>query len=59
MREIVFRRSEHLVNGGGEMPDLLLIDGGKGQLSSAASALEELGLVDVAHINIVSNKYKY
>ena len=48
MREIVFRRMERLVNEGGEMPDLLLIDGGKGQLSSAASALEELGLADVA-----------
>jgi len=48
MREIVFRRLEHLVNEGGEMPDLLLIDGGKGQLSTAASALEELGLADVA-----------
>ncbi len=48
MREIVFRRLERLVNEGGEMPDLLLIDGGKGQLSSAASALEELGLADVA-----------
>ena len=34
MREIVFRRLERLVNEGGEMPDLLLIDGGKGQLSS-------------------------
>ncbi len=48
MREIVFRRLEGLVNEGGDMPDLLLIDGGKGQLSSAASALEELGVADVA-----------
>lgn len=48
MREIVFRRLERLVNEGGEMPDLLLIDGGRGQLSSAASALEELGAADVA-----------
>ncbi len=48
MREIVFRRMERLVNEGGEMPDLLLIDGGRGQLSSAASALEELGVADVA-----------
>lgn len=48
MREIVFRRLERLVNEGGEMPDLLLIDGGRGQLSAAASALEELGAADVA-----------
>lgn len=48
MREIVFRRLERLVNEGGEMPDLLLIDGGKGHLSSAVSALEEIGAADVA-----------
>ena len=30
------------------MPDLLLIDGGRGQVSAAASALEELGAADVA-----------
>ncbi len=48
MREIVFRRLEQLVNEGSEMPDLLLIDGGKGQLSSTVSALEELGVADVA-----------
>ncbi|MEE9257028.1 MAG: excinuclease ABC subunit UvrC [bacterium] len=48
MREIVSRRMERLVNEGGEMPDLILIDGGKGQLSAAAGALEEVGVADVA-----------
>ena len=48
MREIVARRMERLVNEGGEMPDLILIDGGKGQLSAAAAALEEVGVADVA-----------
>ncbi|MEK6711875.1 MAG: excinuclease ABC subunit UvrC [Nitrospinota bacterium] len=47
MREIVQRRMERLVNEGGEMPDLILIDGGKGQLSAAAAALEEVGAADV------------
>jgi excinuclease ABC subunit C len=47
MREVVSRRCERLVNEGGEMPDLILIDGGKGQLSSAAAALEEVGVADV------------
>lgn len=47
MREIVLRRVERLVNEGSEMPDLILIDGGKGQLSAAAAALEEVGVADV------------
>ncbi|OGL63489.1 MAG: excinuclease ABC subunit C [Candidatus Tectomicrobia bacterium RIFCSPLOWO2_02_FULL_70_19] len=47
MREVVLRRVERLVNEGGEMPDLILIDGGKGQLSAAAAALEEAGSADV------------
>ncbi|MBI3127285.1 MAG: excinuclease ABC subunit UvrC [Candidatus Tectomicrobia bacterium] len=47
MREIVLRRVERLVNEGGEMPGLILIDGGKGQLSAAAAALEEAGAADV------------
>lgn len=47
MREIVSRRMERIVNEGGEMPGLILIDGGKGQLSSAAEALEEVGVADV------------
>jgi len=46
MREIVTRRMERAVNEGGEMPDLVLIDGGKGQLSAAAAALEEVGVAD-------------
>ena len=48
MREIVSRRMERLVNEGSEMPNLILIDGGKGQLSAAAGALEEVGVADVA-----------
>ena len=44
MHEVVLRRYRKLLEGGGPFPDLILIDGGKGQLSSAYSALEELGL---------------
>ncbi|MDA1000609.1 MAG: excinuclease ABC subunit UvrC [bacterium] len=47
MREIVSRRMERLVNEGKPLPDLLLIDGGKGQLSAAAAALEDVGVADV------------
>lgn len=44
MREVVGRRYRRVLEEGGEMPDLVLIDGGKGQLSAATAALEELGL---------------
>ncbi len=44
IRQAVLRRYEKLVTGEGIVPTLILIDGGKGQVGSAASALEELGL---------------
>ena len=44
MHEVVLRRYRKLLEAGGPFPDLILIDGGKGQLSSAYSALQELGL---------------
>ncbi len=46
MREVVGRRYRRLLEEGKELPDLVLIDGGKGQLGAAVSALEELGLGD-------------
>ena len=44
MREIVYRRYKRVKEEGIGLPDLILIDGGKGQLSMAVSALRELGL---------------
>lgn len=44
MREIVFRRYRRLVGEGKDLPQLIVIDGGKGQLSSACDALRELDL---------------
>ena len=44
MREVVIRRYRRLKNEQATLPDLILIDGGKGQLSMAISALRELGL---------------
>jgi len=44
MREVVGRRYKRLLEEGEELPDLVLIDGGKGQLGAAVDALEELGL---------------
>lgn len=44
MKEIVGRRYKHLKEENSSMPDLIVIDGGKGQLSAACSALVELDL---------------
>ncbi len=44
MREVVGRRYRRLLEEGKELPELVLIDGGKGQLGAAVEALEELGL---------------
>lgn len=44
MREILMRRYTRLVEEGAELPDLIVVDGGKGQLSSAYAVLCELGL---------------
>ena len=46
MREVVGRRYRRLLEEGKELPDLVLIDGGKGQLGAAVEALDELGIGD-------------
>ncbi|MGC8864318.1 MAG: excinuclease ABC subunit UvrC [Bacteroidales bacterium] len=44
MEEIVYRRYRRLLEEGKELPQLIVIDGGKGQLTSAMTSLEKLGL---------------
>ena len=44
MEEVVFRRYRRLVEDGQDLPQLIVIDGGKGQLSSALKSLDVLGL---------------
>ncbi len=44
MEEVVFRRYRRLLNEGEELPQLIIVDGGKGQLSSGVKALDDLGL---------------
>ena len=44
MREVVGRRYRRLLEEGKDLPDLILIDGGEGQLHAAMAALAELGL---------------
>ena len=43
MREVIFRRYNRMKKEGIHIPDLIVIDGGKGQLSSALSSLEKIG----------------
>lgn len=44
MQEVVFRRYSRQLEEGGNLPDLIIIDGGKGQLHAACDALKELNL---------------
>ena len=44
IREIVYRRYYRLKKEGGALPDLIIVDGGKPQLSAANSALKQLGI---------------
>jgi excinuclease ABC subunit C len=57
MREVLERRFARLEKEdpdrtGGEWPDLLLIDGGKGQLSAVCGVMEELGVHDVPMVSV-------
>ena len=45
MEEVIFRRYKRMLDEGLELPQLIVIDGGKGQLSSALISLEKLGLI--------------
>lgn len=46
MREIIYRRYRRLLDEGQPLPDLIIIDGGKGQLHAACDTLQELGIYD-------------
>jgi len=56
MHEVVGRRYRKLLEQGGPFPDLVLIDGGKGQLSAAYAALEELGLANLVAVGIAKKE---
>ena len=56
MHEVVLRRYRRVLEAGGPFPDLLLIDGGKGQLSAAYAALEELGLGRLIAVGIAKKE---
>lgn len=44
MEEVIYRRYHRMLDEGQELPQLVIIDGGKGQLSSAMLSIEKLGL---------------
>lgn len=46
MREVIYRRYKRLLDENQPLPDLILVDGGKGQLSAAVESLQELGIFD-------------
>ncbi len=56
MHEVVMRRYRKLLELGGPFPDLVLIDGGKGQLSAAYGALEALGLANLVAVGIAKKE---
>src|SRR5437588_9484 len=56
MHEVVLRRYRKLLEQGGPFPDLLVIDGGKGQLSAAYAALEALGLANLVALGIAKKE---
>jgi excinuclease ABC subunit C len=56
MREVVLRRYRKMLEAGGPFPDLILIDGGKGQLSAAYAALQELGLGNLVAAGIAKKE---
>jgi excinuclease ABC subunit C len=52
MRQALTRRYQRLSAGEGKVPDLILIDGGRGQVNAARAALAELGLSDIAVVGV-------
>ncbi len=52
MSEIVFRRYKRLIEENKELPQLIIIDGGKGQLNAALKSLKQLNLEKISLISI-------
>ena len=56
MEEVVFRRYRRLLNEDKPLPQLIVIDGGKGQLSAAVSSLEKLNILNKITIIGIAKK---
>jgi excinuclease ABC subunit C len=56
MREVLSRRLARAGEAGWELPDLLVVDGGRGQLGIAVAVLEELGITDLPVCGLAKEK---
>jgi len=56
MQQVVRRRYKKVLEDGGPFPDLIVIDGGKGQLNAAYGALEEVGLSNLIAIGLAKKE---
>jgi excinuclease ABC subunit C len=56
MGQVVRRRYAAVVDAGGPFPDLLVIDGGKGQLAAAYAALERVGLSNLVAVGLAKKE---
>jgi excinuclease ABC subunit C len=56
MEEVVLRRYRRLLSEGQTLPQLIIIDGGKGQLSSAVKSLEALGILSSVTVVGIAKK---
>jgi excinuclease ABC subunit C len=56
MHQVVQRRYRRVLEDGGPFPDLIVIDGGKGQLAAAYEALESLGLANLVAIGLAKRE---
>jgi excinuclease ABC subunit C len=56
MRQVLTRRYEKIAAGEGVAPDVILIDGGKGQIGVAVEVIEEVGLNDVLLVGVAKGE---
>src|SRR5437867_9264606 len=56
LREVLTRRFSRALEEGGVLPDLVLIDGGRGQLNVGATVLAELGLDDIPVVSLAKQQ---
>ncbi|MCH2200960.1 MAG: excinuclease ABC subunit UvrC [Fuerstiella sp.] len=56
MREVITRRFRHLSQEGESFPDLLLVDGGKGQLNAVIGAMKQLGVIPPLTISLAKQE---
>ena len=56
MKEVLTRRLKHLGDKNWDKPDLMIIDGGKGQLSSVMQIIEELGITGIDVVSLAKKQ---